>query len=58
MSDTYISYYLMPVAVLVKTITDIAFPINPNVATMVKITPSVTNLNISSSICASTSKNK
>ena len=40
--------YLRPVAVLVKTITDMVFPIKPKVETSVKITPSVRYLNISS----------
>ena len=40
--------YLRPVAVLVKTITDMVFPMKPKVETSVKITPSVRYLNISS----------
>ena len=41
--------YLRPVAVLVKTITDMVFPMKPKVDTRVKMTPSVRYLNISSS---------
>ena len=40
--------YLRPVAVLVKTITDMVFPMKPKVETRVKMTPSVRYLNISS----------
>ena len=40
--------YLRPVAVLVKTITDMVFPMKPKVDTRVKMTPSVRYLNISS----------
>ena len=47
--------YVEPLAVLVRTITDIVFPMNPKVEMNVKITPSIINLkNVPSSICAST----
>ena len=46
--------YVEPL-VLVRTTTDIVFPMNPKVEMNVKITPSIINLkNVPSSICAST----